>query len=199
MARTRNEALHKRRKSEIISAAAHCFAAKGIHQTSMQEICNTARISAGALYRYFDSKEAIIVALAESEKAANGGLIDYLVDSRDIVEGLCQALPTVLKILCNEQYGRLAIEIRAEASRSKTIAKVYGKNEIELQEALSKAFKEGQKLSTVDTELNARGTAFMILAMFDGISGRYMIKNSPGKKKIIESMQQFLRRTLRTQ
>ena len=195
--RTKDEALHKRRKSEILSAAAKCFAAKGIHQTSMQEICDTAKISAGALYRYFEGKEAIIFALADSERAANNELISHLVNSKDIVEGLCQALPDIIKILCDAQYARLAIEIGAEATRNAAIAKVFGENEDELRNALTRTLKTGQKLGTVNPKINAKTTAFMILAMLDGITGRSLNKNCPSRKQIVKSMRHFLRQSLR--
>ena len=197
MARTRDEALHKRRKSEILDAAAKCFAEKGIHQTSMQEICEAAKISAGALYRYFDSKRAIIFALAESEKTANDALIAHLVGARDIVEALCEALPSVLEILCDEEYGRLAIEIAAEASRNQVIAQLFGQNEEELRQALSAALAEGQKLGTVDPKISADSTAFMILALFDGITGRSLGDKIPSRRLIVKTMRHFLRRSLR--
>jgi len=197
--RTRDENLHKRRKSEILAAAAKCFAARGIHQSSMQEICDAAKISAGALYRYFDSKDAIIFALAESERAANAELIAHLDGSEDIVEGICQALPEILKVLCDEQYGRLALEIGAEATRNPAIAKVFEKNETELHKNFIKTLKRGQQNGSVDPKLNIQGAAFLVLAMFDGVIGRSMIKNSPSRKQIVNSMQHFVRRSLRSE
>ncbi len=196
--RTRDEDLHKRRKSEILVAAAKCFAAKGIHQSSMQEICDAAKISAGALYRYFDSKNAIIFSLAESERTVNAELIAHLVASEDIVEGICQALPEILESLCDDQYGRLAIEIGAEATRNPAIAKVFGDNEAELHQVFVETLSLGQQRGMVDKNLNTQGAAFMILAMLDGIVGRSMAKNSPPRKQIIKSMQHFIIRSLRS-
>lgn len=195
--RTRDEALHVRRKSEILAAAAKCFAAKGIHQTSMQEICDTAKISAGALYRYFDSKNEIIFALADSEKTANAELIAHLVASKDIVRGLCEALPEILDELCDEQYGRLAIEIGAEASRNPAVAKVFVNNEKELRTALVDSLKKGQKRGTVDPKLHVDGAVFIILALFDGITGRSAFSRELSRKQIIKSVEQFLCQSLR--
>lgn len=42
-----------RRKEQVLRAAADGFARKGIHQTTMQDICEASGMSAGALYRYF--------------------------------------------------------------------------------------------------------------------------------------------------
>ena len=195
--RTRDASLHKRRKSEILAAAAKCFAARGIHQSSMQEICDAAKISAGALYRYFESKDAIIFALAESEKTANAQLIAHLNDSKDIVEGICQALPEIVSVLCDEQYGRLAIEIGAEASRNSAIAKVFASNEDELRRAFINALKLGQDRNTVDRNLNVEGAVFMILALFDGITSRSAFSQNPSRKQIVKSMERFIRRSLR--
>lgn len=54
----------ERRRREILEAAFHSFASKGLRGTTMQEIAAKAGMSAGALYRYFDSKQALIEALA---------------------------------------------------------------------------------------------------------------------------------------
>jgi len=193
MARTRDQNLHKRRKTQIIRAAAKCFAKKGIHQTSMQEICDAANISAGALYRYFASKDAIILSMAESEKNANEQLITHLDNSADVVEGLCQALPSIIAILSNREYGRLAIEISAETSRNPAMAKLFQSNDAQLQTAMIKALKAGQKQGTVNKDLNVKGAVYVILAMFDGITLRSTSLASPPKRKTVKSFIQFVR------
>ncbi|WP_067135692.1 TetR/AcrR family transcriptional regulator [Microtetraspora malaysiensis] len=54
------------RRASILDAAAHCFAAKGFHATSMPDICSQAGMSAGGVYRYFASKEELIEELADT-------------------------------------------------------------------------------------------------------------------------------------
>ncbi len=60
MARTVNHARREQKKSEIIIAAMQCFAEKGFHSTSMQDVCRAISMSPGSLYRYFSSKDEII-------------------------------------------------------------------------------------------------------------------------------------------
>ncbi len=48
------------RRVQILDAARACFASAGFHGASMHQICAEARMSPGALYRYFPSKDAII-------------------------------------------------------------------------------------------------------------------------------------------
>lgn len=52
------------RRREILTAAFRCFARDGLHGATMQEIAEEAGLSAGALYGYFDGKEALVRALA---------------------------------------------------------------------------------------------------------------------------------------
>jgi AcrR family transcriptional regulator len=50
----------ERRRQQILDAARRCFIRKGVHATSMQDIFAESDMSAGAVYRYFKSKNAII-------------------------------------------------------------------------------------------------------------------------------------------
>jgi AcrR family transcriptional regulator len=57
------------RRTQIVEAAMVCFARKGIHGTTMQEIFAQAQMSAGGVYRYFTSKDLIIAAIADDVNA----------------------------------------------------------------------------------------------------------------------------------
>src|SRR4051812_44493868 len=58
------------RRAEILAAAAQLFATNGFHATSMADIISAAGLSAGAVYRYFRSKEELIAAVAETALSA---------------------------------------------------------------------------------------------------------------------------------
>ncbi|GAB4587910.1 TetR/AcrR family transcriptional regulator [Nocardia sp. IFM 10818] len=53
----------ERRRQQILDAAQTCFARKGLHTTTMQDVFAESGLSAGAVYRYFKSKDDIISAL----------------------------------------------------------------------------------------------------------------------------------------
>ncbi|MBF6301473.1 TetR/AcrR family transcriptional regulator [Nocardia amamiensis] len=63
MPRVTEEHLERRRR-QILDAARKCFARKGFHETSMQDVFAESGLSAGAVYRYFKSKDELITALA---------------------------------------------------------------------------------------------------------------------------------------
>ncbi|WP_280501117.1 TetR/AcrR family transcriptional regulator [Nocardia farcinica] len=54
----------ERRRQQILDAARLCFIRKGFFDTSMQDVFAESGMSAGAVYRYFKSKDEIIAALA---------------------------------------------------------------------------------------------------------------------------------------
>ncbi len=49
------------RRTQILDAARRRFAANGFHMTSMDDVIRESGLSAGALYRYFPGKEALIL------------------------------------------------------------------------------------------------------------------------------------------
>ncbi|WP_327147872.1 TetR/AcrR family transcriptional regulator [Nocardia sp. NBC_01329] len=65
MPRVSDEHLERRRQ-QILDAARICFVRKGFHQTSMQDVFTESGLSAGAVYRYFKSKDELVIALAST-------------------------------------------------------------------------------------------------------------------------------------
>ena len=111
------------RRDEILNAAQRCFVRSGFHQTSMQEICAEAGMSAGNLYRYFPSKEAIIAGIAERDRAEVAQ--DFA--SADLSQGLFAVLEGMahhhFTIRSIEQV-KLCTEVMSEARRNPEIARI---------------------------------------------------------------------------
>jgi AcrR family transcriptional regulator len=59
------EAARAARRDQIIEAALACFARAGYHATTMADVAAQAGVSKGTPYLYFESKEALFIALAE--------------------------------------------------------------------------------------------------------------------------------------
>ena len=191
--RTRNEALHERRRSEIIAAAADCFAQKGIHQTTMPEICDAASISAGALYRYFSGKDAIIHALAEQEREETRTFTERLVQSPDIVAGLTDIMPELVSTLTDEQYARLTLEIGAESARNPAVAEAFNHNEAELRDTLADVIRRSQATGVVDAALDVDAAVFLLIALLDGVAGRSAFANEIAENRLADMLIGFVR------
>lgn len=103
------------RRLQIVDAAMASFARRGFHQTTMQDISEAAGISVGLIYRYFESKDQVIAAMAE----------EHLADlNRKIAEARSE--PTLLEAIervvwCDHEADLAAsfvVDLFAEAGRN---------------------------------------------------------------------------------
>ena len=62
----RKEREKQRRTEEILLAAEHCFAEKGFHECTMEDIAARSESSVGGLYNFFGGKEDIYYAMLHS-------------------------------------------------------------------------------------------------------------------------------------
>jgi AcrR family transcriptional regulator len=109
-------------RDRILCAAHKCFVEHGFHAATMASIAETAQMSAGLMYRYFENKNAIvlgIIARLLEEKRAG---IRQLHSSNDIAAALllaferwCARDPAVLN-------PALYLEMSVEATRNPQIA-----------------------------------------------------------------------------
>ncbi|GAA4625990.1 TetR/AcrR family transcriptional regulator [Actinoallomurus vinaceus] len=92
----------EQRRQQILDAARLCFGRKGFHQTSMQDVFKESGLSAGAVYRYFKSKEEIIRAIGAENHGIMAGLLkeilseDTLPSLDEVIGRLVQRIETLL-------------------------------------------------------------------------------------------------------
>ena len=65
-------------RDRILNAAQQCFIRHGFHAAGMAGIAQAAQMSPGLIYRYFDNKNAIILAIIERQLAEKRANIDSL-------------------------------------------------------------------------------------------------------------------------
>jgi AcrR family transcriptional regulator len=110
------------RRTQILDAAVLCFARKGFHLTSMHDISAEAGISVGLIYRYFQNKEAVIAAMADSYKKQIGELLDRA----RLAPSLLESLEILFTAHCCENSPQVqsafVVDLYAEASRNPAIA-----------------------------------------------------------------------------
>jgi len=114
----------------ILDAAQRCFIARGFHAAAVSEIAAEAGISQGLMYRYFDNKRAMILALIQRQLEEDQRSMGSRPASLDMVDGL---------LACYQQWARgesigeldtaianvgLYAEITAEAQRDPAVGTV---------------------------------------------------------------------------
>lgn len=115
---------HRARREHILDAALACFVRGGFHATTMQSICREAGISPGALYIYFDSKEALIAGLCERDRAEFAERFGRLADAPDFLEALT-AIGEHYFVAESPEKQRFAVEMGVEATRNPRIAEIF--------------------------------------------------------------------------
>lgn len=115
---------HRARREHILDAALACFVRGGFHATTMQSICREAGISPGALYVYFDSKEALIAGLCERDRTEFAERFAKLAEAPDFLEALT-AIGEHYFVAESPEKQRFAVEMGIEATRNPRIAEIF--------------------------------------------------------------------------
>jgi AcrR family transcriptional regulator len=116
------------RREQILDAARRCFLRAGFHETSMQDLFSEAGLSSGAVYRYFASKDELIVAIAEDNMRDVVAMI-HAIATGDHRQSIGQALADVIDLIDSKHstdgVGGLAIQVWAEALRNPVLAEQF--------------------------------------------------------------------------
>jgi AcrR family transcriptional regulator len=113
------------RRQQILEAARVRFTEQGFAGTSMADVVEQAGLSTGAIYRYFVSKDELVVAVCEEASSAfptaltTDAIYKFLEHVRALAEGTGHA--------------RLAAQVYAEAAISPPLAKVVRKQLADLR------------------------------------------------------------------
>ena len=156
------------RRDEILDAAQRCFVQSGFHQTSMQAICAEAAMSAGNLYRYFPSKEAIIAAIAERDRAEVAQDFAHADLSKGlfaVLEGMAHHHFTVRSI---EQV-KLCTEVMSEARRNPEIARISMAFDADVRKWLTNLFNAAAARGDIAGDADIEGAVDMLMIMADGV------------------------------
>lgn len=176
IAETRREAAGKADRPSprrrVLDAAAQCFTRNGFHATSMHEICAAAGMSPGALYRYFPSKEAIIIAIVEEERGARVALFEELDRAPSFVGGLMEMgrklFSGELPFLCAD----LGPEVVTEAARNEKLKAMFDEVEAEMNTAMRRALSKGQERGEIARDLDVDSVLLIISSLGDGLQIR---------------------------
>jgi AcrR family transcriptional regulator len=172
MPRIPDPTLAARRRAQILEAAMVCFRRRGFHQATMQEICAEARVSPGALYRYFDSKADIIGAIAQEEHAGLEPFLAKLEAEGNFLAGLLEIARLTWTKFHNAEDASLIGDVLAEAGRDRVLAEHIIATEAALRQRLSDTITIAQKRGEIAAHLDPRQVARIALAMIDGIGIR---------------------------
>ena len=119
---------HKQaQRARILAAAQGCFIRSGFHNASMATIAETAGISPGLIYRYFDNKNAIILAIIDQQLGTAQRRIRDMRSTDDLCAGLIAYFNAHDTDPEGSMSAALFLEMAAEATRDPEIARAVSR------------------------------------------------------------------------
>ena len=156
------------RRAHILDAAEVCFARSGFHQTTMQDIRREAQVSAGAVYVYFASKEALIDGIVGRDRDEIAAQLQQVGNAPDLLSGLAGLLRAC--VLDRPAHkAALYIEMLSEANRNPHVAAAVRSCETGLSAALADMLREGQAAGRISPAVDPAAGARMLLLVGDGL------------------------------
>lgn len=171
--RPKRENRAEAQRARILDAAQRCFIEQGFHAAGMASIAQTAGMSAGLIYRYFDSKNAIILAIIDSQLEQRRQRIDSLRDIDQLAERVLALFHAWKRGDDDGMNAALFLEMSAEATRDPQIAAALAASDAESSRRFTDWMRReaGQRgLAHDDTDLQAR--RLILQAFIEGLALR---------------------------
>lgn len=153
------------RRDQILDAAVRSFAVDGFQATSMSDIVRASGMSAGAVYRYYPSKDDLIAAVADRVMAAAAAVVQQLLAEERAPHPaeVVAALVTMADRIASAgevDVSRVAVQAWAEALRNDRIraiaATAYGSLRAHLETACRRSMEAGDLPAHLDPAVAAQ-------------------------------------------
>jgi AcrR family transcriptional regulator len=188
------------RSAAIREAAIHMFARKGIGAATMQDVAAEAGLSAGAIYRYYPSKDILLRAIYAQLRAENEALFTLA------AQGATSPLETLLNT------GRVVGErLRSESVREGNILQLEAilddarrsddlvAESRQLRRAYlaltERVLRQAQITGGLDPEIDTQGLAIMFLACMIGVQVLALeVEDAREMEPVLQVFTEMLRR-----
>ena len=172
------------RHEHILDAAERCFATAGFHRTTMQDICRAAGVSSGALYVYFESKEALIAGIAERDRAELAERLAGLEEAPDFLSAL-KALGEQYLVEEPAHKRVMCIEIGLEAQRNPRVGEIFRSVDRYVQESFRALFQRLKDEGRIAPVLPIPELASVFMVIGDGLFWRRAIDRDLDMSKLL--------------
>ena len=164
------------RREQILTAAAECFRRKGYHGAGMAEISKTAGMSAGHIYNYFESKEAIIESIIEKDMEEMFSIFQQFEDHPgDVLQALIDGLNIGVQRHMDTGSCVIDLDMMAEAGRNVKVATLLRETDVQARDRMRQLLtSERSALKDID-ELELESRINVIFSMMAGLLLRKLL------------------------
>lgn len=163
---------YEKQKLAILDGCMRCFARKGFHSTSLRALCEFQSLSVGALYGYFDSKEAIIKGIIDLDRARWEAAVAKIPPAMPFSEVIA-TLGSIAEHGCaNRDELAMFLQIAAEATTNPEIALVLKKYYAVLTQRIETLISFAIERGEIDRSIQPHEGAVFMIACVDGLIAR---------------------------
>ncbi|MEZ4863939.1 MAG: TetR/AcrR family transcriptional regulator [Caldilineaceae bacterium] len=166
------EAHSAARRQQIIDAAYRCFARKGLNQTTMRDIYGEAQLSSGAVYHYFDSKDAIIQASFEFDYERSLAIFDAAIASEHPLQALHDLIDFFFQGLASAaELGATRVNVQGwgEALVNPPLLTTIRRVLDFYLETLTQLIRKAQGAGQLDPALDPQAVGRILLSLYYGL------------------------------
>lgn len=187
------------RRTQILAAAAHCFREHGFHGAGIAKICDTAGISPGNVYNYFDNKESIIAAIVARELERTLASTAEIRQTRDDPSTLAEHITRIVQSHLEPDTAALDVEIAAEAARNPHIAEIVREADARARGSIESLLHDAFRSSAdAEDEKTPSATVEMIVLILDGLRIRCIRNPSIDRATVARLASDTIRSVLST-
>lgn len=192
----RREERTKRRETQILDAARVCVLAEGFHAATISRIAAAAAMSKGHIYKYYENKEAIMLALIEHHMHEFMLLISQVDQSEDrSVDSVVQSFVSKLPAILASDRTSLWLEVQAEAARNPRVREMAAKAANYFRETIRKVIEPVLE-GSIKEELDFR--AEMLLISMHGLGLQATVHSDAGVGTLATAVEFAFRTVLST-
>jgi AcrR family transcriptional regulator len=159
------------RRAQVVAAARTCFARSGFHNTTLKDVFAEAGLSAGCVYNYFQSKDELMLAIAEERHEEERHLIAEAAETDDPVTALRQIARRFADTYLKEDGSdkrRLALQTWSEAQINPSILSSVRAGMDGPRAQLVQLIRRAQAAKRLTSKLDPEAIAQTVIAIFHG-------------------------------
>ncbi len=159
------------RRAEILEAAAKCFMEKGFHNTTMQDIYKTTKLSPGAVYNYFRNKEEIVSAAVEMSQQRNSAIITAAASGNpdQALKQVSQSFIDLAKQIDMVKAAAVDLALYSEAIRNQRVREILRAGHDAIITKLVELVKHYQRLGMFNKLLDPMAISQAFISLSVGI------------------------------
>jgi AcrR family transcriptional regulator len=159
------------RRAQILAAARACFARRGFHQTTLQDVFTEAGLSAGCVYNYFNSKDQLMLAVAQERHEDELRMIAEGLETKDPITDLRRIAKKFTDEYLTPQSAdnrRIALQTWSEALVNPTILASVQEGLEQPRAHLARLIRRAQEAKRIISKLDADAIALTLIALLHG-------------------------------